>query len=70
MTDNEMLDAMRDLLKPINNKLEDLDLKMESMRLENKMEHRKLRKDIEYLNDEVETIVEVLKAKNILPIAK
>ncbi len=77
MTDNEMLDAMRDLLKPINNKLEELslkidgtDLKIESLRLENKTEHRAMRKDIEKLNDEMETIIEVLKGKNILPIAK
>jgi hypothetical protein len=70
MTENEILDAMKTLLKPINNKLEDLDLKLESLRLENKIEHRTIRGDIERLNDEMETVVEALRAKNILPIAK
>ncbi|RKI98748.1 hypothetical protein D7X87_26350 [bacterium D16-54] len=70
MTDNEMLDAIKTLLKPINNKLEDLDLKLESLRLENKIEHRAIRGDIEHLNDEMETVIEALRAKNILPMAK
>lgn len=70
MTDNEMLEAMKDLLKPMNNKLEDIELKLESMRLENKMEHRAIRKDIDYLNDETETIIAALQAKNIIPVPK
>lgn len=34
MIDNEMLDAMRDLLQPVYLKLEDMSLKMEDMNLE------------------------------------
>ena len=41
-------------MKPISSKLEDIELTLESMRLENKMEHRAIRKDIDYLNDEME----------------
>lgn len=70
MTDNEMLEAMKTLLKPVTTKLDDIELKLESMRLENKIEHRAIRKDIEYLNDEMETVVTVLETKGILPIAK
>ncbi|RKJ00710.1 hypothetical protein D7X87_22225 [bacterium D16-54] len=77
MTDNEMLDAMRDLLMPINLKLEKMDnrinilenrianieLEMSSIKLEM---NRGFRKN----NDEIQTLVAVLEAKNILPIAK
>lgn len=70
MTDNEILQALRDVLKPINNKLEDIELKLESLRLENKMEHRAIRRDIDYLNDEMETVITVLQAKDILPKAQ
>lgn len=70
MTDNEMLEAMKTLLKPVTTKLDDIELKLESMRLENKIEHRAIRKDIEYLNDEMETVITVLETKGILPIAK
>ena len=77
MTDNEMLDAMRDLLMPINLKVEKMDnrinilenrianieLEMSSIKLEM---NRGFRKN----NDEIQTLVAVLEAKNILPIAK
>ena len=70
MTDNEILQALKDVMKPINNKLEDIELKLESMRLENKMEHRAIRRDIDYLNDEMETVISVLQAKDVLPKAQ
>ena len=77
MNNDELIETLKTLLKPINNKLEELslkidntDLKIDSLRLENKTEHRAIRKDIEHLNDEMETVVEVLRAKEILPIAK
>ncbi len=70
MTDNEILQALKDVMKPINNKLEDIELKLESMRLENKMEHRAIRRDIDYLNDEMETVIAVLQAKDVLPKAQ
>ncbi len=54
MTDSEVLQALKDVMKPISSKLEDIELTLESMRLENKMEHRAIRKDIDYLNDEME----------------
>lgn len=68
--DNETLQAMRDLLKPINNKLEELDIKIDTLRLDMKSSERAIRKDIHYLNDSVETLVEVMEAKGILPKAK
>ena len=70
MTDDEILQALKDVMKPINNKLEDIELKLESMRLENKMEHRAIRRDIDYLNDEMETVIAVLQAKDVLPKAQ
>ena len=70
MTDNEILQALKDVMKPINNKLEDIELKLESMRLENKMEHRAIRRDIDYLNDEMETVIAVLQEKDVLPKAQ
>ena len=36
MTDNEMLDAMRDLLKPINLKLEKMDNRIDNIECEMK----------------------------------
>ena len=70
MTDNEMLDAMRDLLTPINLKLE----KLENEIADNKKEISNLRLEVNRgfrkNNDEIQTLVAVLEAKNILPIAK
>lgn len=67
MTDNEMIEALQTLLKPINNKLEELDIKIDQIRLDNKMTTRAIRKDIKYLNDEVDTLIEVMEAKGVLP---
>lgn len=70
MIDNEMLDAMRDLLTPINLKLE----KLENEIADNKKEISNLRLEVNRgfrkNNDEIQTLVAVLEAKNILPIAK
>lgn len=55
MTDREVLDALQTLLKPINNRLEDLELKVDTLRLDTKTVNRALRKDIQGLNDEVKT---------------
>ncbi len=77
MTDNEIIEALKTLLKPMENhmkeidlKLDKLDLKIESLHLENKTEHRLIRKDIEHLNDEMETVIAALRAKDILPLPK
>ena len=67
MTDNEMIEALQTLLKPISNKLEELDIKVDQIRLDNKMTTRVIRKDIKYLNDEVDTLIEVMEAKGVLP---
>ncbi len=70
MTETEMIDALKTLLTPISNKLEDIELKLEQLQIENKIEHRQIRKDIARLDDEMETIVTVLQGKGILPNAQ
>ncbi len=77
MTDNEMLDAMRDLLTPINLKLEKLENEIADIKhdvADNKKEISNLRLEVNRgfrkNNDEIQTLVAVLEAKNILPIAK
>ncbi len=70
MSENEMIDALRTLFTPISNKLEDIELKLEQLQIENKIEHRQIRKDIAKLEDEMETVVTVLQGKDILPKAQ
>ena len=77
MTDNEMLDAMRALLTPINLKLEKLESEIADIKhdvADNKKEISNLRLEMNRgfrkNNDEIQTLVAVLEAKNILPIAK
>lgn len=70
MTDTEVLQALKDVMKPMNKKMENLELKLEALRLDNKMEHQAIRKDIDYLNDEMETVITILQAKDILPKAQ
>lgn len=77
MTDQEMLEAMKVLLKPIHNKLDSMEIKMSEMqvqidtlRLDMKTSERSIRKDIHALHDGMDTLVEVLEAKDILPRAK
>lgn len=74
MTDQEMLDNMKLLLNPINNKLEKIDIRignlenrmgnlenrMDNLAYENRQEHKDIRQDIG-------TIVTVLNMKGILP---
>lgn len=74
MTDNEIITALQTLLKPIQDKLEDLEikatnieLKVDTLKLDQKTSERAIRKDIHYLNDEVDTLIEVLEQKGILP---
>ena len=57
MTDKEILDAMKVMLQPIKN---------HSLHLNQKTSERAVRKDIQYLNDEVDTLIAVLEAKGIL----
>ena len=84
MTDNEMLDAMKSLLTPINLKLEKMDNRMDKLEHEmadirhevadNKLETNNLRLEMNRgfrkNNDEIQTLIAVLEAKNILPIAR
>ena len=77
MIDNEMLDAMRDLLTPINLKLEKLENEIADIKhdvADNKKEISNLRLEMNRgfrkNNDEIQTLVAVLEAKNILPMAK
>jgi len=70
MTDNEMLESILSAIKPISGKLENIELRLEQSQIENKIALRNIQKDINKLNDEMETIVTVLQGKNILPIAK
>lgn len=60
MTDMEILQVMKNIMKPMNKKMEDLelkidnlelkldsmDLKLESLKLDNKAEHRAIRRDV------------------------
>ena len=77
MTDNEMLDAMKTLLTPINLKLEKLESEIADIKhdvADNKKEISNLRLEMNRgfrkNNDEIQTLVAVLEAKNILPMAK
>ena len=77
MSDQEMLNALKALLQPIQNKLDSLDIKLseqqiqiDSLRLDMKTSERAIRKDIHQLNDGIDTLVEVMEIKGILPEAK
>ncbi len=77
MTDNEMLEAMRDLLAPINIRLEKMEHEISGIKHEisgAKHEVNSLRLEMNRgfrkNNDEIQTLVAVLEAKGILPIAK
>ncbi len=63
MTDNEMLQAMKEMLTPINIKLENINNRLTNLEYEVKKGFRKN-------NDEIQTLIAVLEAKEILPIAK
>ena len=70
MIDNEMLDAMRDLLTPINLKLEKLENEIADIKhdvADNKKEISNLRLEVNRgfrkNNDEIQTLVAVLEAK-------
>lgn len=74
MTELEMIDALNTVLAPMKKqmesmeiKLDTLDLKVDTLQLNQKTTARAIRKDIQYLNDEVDTLIAVLEAKDILP---
>ena len=105
MTENEMLDAMRDLLTPVNIKLENMqqeiadvkheiadvrheiadvrheiadvkhevaDLKLNIASLDKRMSNLEFetKKGFRKNNDEIQTLVAILRARNIMPIAQ
>ena len=70
MTDNEMLEAMKALLKPIHIKLEDIDNRISNVENEIINLRYEMRKGFRKTGDEIETLTEALRAKGILPIAK
>lgn len=81
----ELLKAISDMLdeklKPINERLNNMDNRLEIIEIKEKMTHSKLNdlsldlknvernisKDIAKLNDETETLIAVLEARGILP---
>lgn len=72
--DNETIEAMRQLLTPINNKLDSMDLKisemkiqMDSLKLDMKTMEYENQKRYRELKQDTETIMTVLEARNLLP---
>ena len=65
--DIETIEDIKALIAPINKKLDNLDLKVDTIMLNQKTSERAIRKDVQYLNDEVDTLIAVLEAKGILP---
>lgn len=60
MTDTEILEAMRQMLEPVNLKLENIDNRLTNLEYENQKHYRELKQD-------TETIMAVLEARNLLP---
>ena len=72
--DNETIEAIRQLLTPINNKLDSMDLKtsemkiqMDSLKLDMKTMEYENQKRYRELKQDTETIMTVLEARNLLP---
>lgn len=71
------LDKVENRLDKVENRLDNLELmlkltneKMENLQVEVTLFERNVRRDIHKLNDEMETVIEVLKQKEILPRGK
>ena len=70
----EDLSAINELLKPINDRLDVIELKqdrtakkLEDLRLDVAIAERDIRRDIHELKDEMETVIEVLKMNELIP---
>lgn len=77
---NEDLQAIAELLKPINERLDRLENKVDTLAYKHDMTHRRLddlsldvkyaerdiRRDVRHLKDDTETLVVVLEGKGIL----
>lgn len=57
---------IKTIMKPIKDQLEALDIKVDTLQLNVKTSELAVRKEIHYLNDEMETLIAVLEAKYIL----
>lgn len=78
---NEDLQAITELLKPINDRLDKVDSrldvieykqnrtakKLDDLRLDIAVAERDIRRDIFELKDEMETVIEVLKQNELVP---
>ena len=67
MTDQELLQAMKDLLTPINIKLENMENRMSGMEHELSNLRLEMRRGFRKNDDEIQTLIAVLEAKGILP---
>ena len=70
----EDLSAINELLKPINDRLDIIELKqdrtakkLDDLRLDVAVAERDIRRDIHELKDEMETVIEVLKMHELIP---
>ena len=70
----EDLSAINELLKPINDRLDIIEIKqdrtakkLEDLRLDVAIAERDIRRDIHELKDEMETVIEVLKMNELIP---
>lgn len=70
MTDQEIIDAMKTLLYPVSNKLESLEIGLDTLRLEQKVMKQDIKQEIHALRDEMDTLIGVLEAHGLLPKAK
>ena len=78
---NDDLNAIKELLKPINDRLDKMDSrldiielkqdrtskKLDDLRLDVSIAERDIRRDIMELKDEMETVIEVLKMNEMIP---
>lgn len=71
---NDDLKAIKDLLKPIYDRLDVIELKqdrtskkLDDLQLDVKIAERDIRRDIRSLNDQMETVIEVLKEHELIP---
>ncbi len=72
---NAISQLMDEKLKPINDRLDIIELKqdrtskkLDDLQLDVKIAERDIRRDIHKLNDEMETVVEILKQHELIPL--
>lgn len=77
MVDQELINAIKAINKPIQDKLEEIDIKLsklqvqvDTLELDIKTSERNIRREVHQLQDGMDTLVEVLERNGMLPIAK